>query len=278
MAIQGKYYFSAEFGTVTSATALANPYSTNVTVDSTSFLINKYLEKVITDTHFDSPDRKGRLSTFLARMYMDYGVNGRAIACDEYTAVCIDTNGTAKVFGGYPTYDDNAYFIQVNCEIAGNAPENCTSGNPLTWNQSGEALKVYQVKGTASGTNTFDAINWENGTGGTWHTWSVNTGTFNEQSSTAINCTSLNLIEQTALEINFYPNPVQDMLFLETNEKEKIKSVTIKNMNGSVIETLATQRNEQGIQINLHDVIPGTYLLCVAFDNNAICTKIFIKD
>lgn len=90
MAIQGGYYFSAENGTVTSASALANPFDSRVTVDSTAFLENEYLSDVITDSHYDDPDRKGRHVAFLARMNSDYGIAGKGIACNEYTAVCID--------------------------------------------------------------------------------------------------------------------------------------------------------------------------------------------
>ena len=64
MAIQGKYYFSAQNGTVTSSAALSNPYNNQMTVDSIHFIENSYLNNVITDTHFDNPDRKGRLITF----------------------------------------------------------------------------------------------------------------------------------------------------------------------------------------------------------------------
>lgn len=58
MAIQGGYYFSAQYGTVTSASALANPYNPLVTIDSSAFINNNILENTITDTHFDNPDRK----------------------------------------------------------------------------------------------------------------------------------------------------------------------------------------------------------------------------
>lgn len=102
MAIQGKYYFSAENGTVNSATALANPFSGLVRVDTTAFIQNTFLQEVITDTHFDNPNRKGRLVVFLARIRHDYGTFAKAIACDEYTAVCIDESGMAKVFGRFP--------------------------------------------------------------------------------------------------------------------------------------------------------------------------------
>ncbi|MFT5279789.1 MAG: cyanophycinase-like exopeptidase, partial [Bacteroidia bacterium] len=155
MAVQGGLYFSAENGTVTSAAALANPYNIDMTVDSTDFLHNDYLQDVITDTHYDDPDRKGRHVAFLARAVVDYGVSAKGIACDEYTAVCIDQAGLATVYGEYPEYDETIYFLQVNCEVADNVPETCVSGSSLTWNHAGQAVKVYVVKGTEFGANTF---------------------------------------------------------------------------------------------------------------------------
>ena len=46
-----------------------------------------------TDTHFDNPEREGRLLAFMARASTDWGIAATAIACDEYTAVCIDPSG-----------------------------------------------------------------------------------------------------------------------------------------------------------------------------------------
>ena len=126
MAIQGGIYFSAENGTITSADALADPFDNNCTVDSTSFLANEILANVITDTHYDDPDRKGRHSVFIAKAFELYEINAKGIACDEYTAVCIGTDGVASVYGGYPTYDDFAYFITPNCELSNPYPENLT--------------------------------------------------------------------------------------------------------------------------------------------------------
>src|SRR5690606_15830512 len=121
----------------------------------------------ITDTHFDDPDRKGRMVTFLARIFTDYGVMGKGIACDEYTSVCIGMDGMARVFGEYPDSDDNAYFIQPNCELADMSPEQCSFGMPLTWNRDNMGLKVYKIKGTWDGVgNSFDLNNWTEGTGG----------------------------------------------------------------------------------------------------------------
>jgi cyanophycinase-like exopeptidase len=188
MAILGGFYFTPQNGTITSPFALSNPFFSQVTVDSATFIRNEILRNVITDTHFDNPDRRGRLVTFLARTYTDYGVLAKGIACDEYTAICIDTNGLARVFGGFPTYDDNAYFIQTNCELADQSPETCLSGTPLTWDRGGMAIKVYHVKGTNNGLYSFDLNDWKTGTGGFWLNWSVSNGAFQSQSGNEINC------------------------------------------------------------------------------------------
>ncbi|MFN6036841.1 MAG: cyanophycinase, partial [Bacteroidota bacterium] len=208
MAIQGKYYFSAQNGTVTSSTALADPYNSSVTVDSAYFIKNKYLDNVITDTHFDNPDRKGRLMAFLSRIVIDYGKYAQAIACDEYTAVCIDTSGMVKVFGGYPTYDDNAYLIQSNCELISPSPETCVAGTPLTWNLNNKALKVYNIKGTANPGFSFSLKNWKNiGNTGNWLDWSVNNGTFNEQVGDSLNCNATySNINNFEIKLKIFPN------------------------------------------------------------------------
>lgn len=188
MAIQGGHYFSAERGTVTSSTALANPFDTNVTIGSSDFISNQYLDDVITDTHYDNPDRKGRHLVFLARILKDTGIKAKGIACDEYTAVCIDTDGIASVFGDFPNEEDNAYFIQPNCDLTNLEPENCTSGNPLNWNLDNAAIKVYTIKGTADGSNNFNLNDWKTGNGGSWEHWYVDNGVLKEKEGTAPNC------------------------------------------------------------------------------------------
>ena len=196
MAILGEYYFTAENGTVISSTALNNPYNSLVTIDSAKFLEIDILKDIITDTHYDDPDRKGRHVVFISRMLTDYNSEAKGIACDEYTAVCIDTNGMAHVYGDFPTYDDNAYFLQINCEISANIPENITSNTPLIWDRSGQAIKVYKIKGTSTGLNSFDLNTWEDGTGGVWENWFVLNGQLSESISSPINCNSTGIYMQ----------------------------------------------------------------------------------
>jgi cyanophycinase-like exopeptidase len=176
MVILGGSYFTAEVSSVTSAQALMNPYHPGVTVSQEPFLNVPYMADVVTDTHYDNPDRRGRHTVFLSRMFAE-GINARGIACNEYTAVCVDPNGMARVYGEWPQYPEYAFFLQINC-LEPDGPEVMQPGVPLTWHRDGQAVKVYKVPGTMQGSNTFDLTDWVTGTGGTWEDWSVQQGLF----------------------------------------------------------------------------------------------------
>ena len=280
MAIQGGFYFSAQNGTVTSSTALSNPYDNNVTVDSSAFLLNDYLSDVITDTHYDDPDRKGRHVVFLSRIYTDYGIAAKGIACDEYTAVCIDTNGMAKVYGEYPTYDDNAYFIQTNCELADITPEDCSPGNPLDWNLGNAAIKVYHINGTSNGSNTLDLNDWETGVGGTWENWYVDNGVLNQQPGMQPNCNALSIREigQQGHTILVYPNPSSESVVIEFEETESSpKSLKIINSLGQIEEIIGITSSDE-VYVKTSDIPPGLYFIEVTYkDNSNLLKKLIIN-
>ena len=207
MAILGASYFDAANGTVTSSQALANPYDSRVSIGHDDFLEIPYLTNTITDTHYDDPDRRGRHMAFMARMVTDQGVRAFGIASEEFTSVCIDADGKAYVYGDQPSFDDNAFFVQTNCQVGSFQPENCSSGQPLTWNLSGDALKVYKVPGTNDGTNFLDLNDWQTGSGGTWLDWSVTNGNFSEITSAAPNCSTLSAGSLSLESVALYPNP-----------------------------------------------------------------------
>jgi cyanophycinase-like exopeptidase len=279
MAIQGKYYFTAKNGTITSANALANPFNNRVTVDSTRFINNYFLNNTITDTHFDNPDRKGRLVTFLARIFTDYGEYAKAIACDEYTAVCVDTNGIAKVYGGYPTHDDNAYFIQPNYELAVKSPENCTAGNPLTWNLGGIALKAYQIKGDNTGSKTFNLNTWQSGNGGTWYNWSVSGGVFSEQMSTPMDYVPLSLQNTSSYaNIEIFPNPTSGEITIPINKSDYTSNnIEFYNNLGQRIY-VATSFSDDTITADLSPLNSGLYFIKIKGSNGKNYIGKFIKN
>ena len=187
MAILGGSYFSAENGTVYSSEALQNPYNSFMTIGYNDFLNAPLLDKTITDTHFSERDREGRLLTFIARMNNELGQSSFGIACDEYTAVCIDSAGIGAVYGEWPEYDDYAFFIQTNCE-SGNVPESLEEGIPFTWDFNAKATKVYRIGGTTTGEHFLDLNDWETVNGGEWLNWSVTDGAFYSENGLAPNC------------------------------------------------------------------------------------------
>lgn len=177
MAILGGIYFTAQNGTTTSATALANPYATTMTVSMEPFLEVPWMADVVTDSHYDNPDRRARQMVFMARAITDHGIAAKGIACNEYVAVTVDGNGIGRVWGEWPEYEEYAWFLQANCLTPG-TPEVCQPGTPVTWDHAGLAVKAYRVPGTMQGTNTFSLADWRTGSGGEWQDWRIVQGVF----------------------------------------------------------------------------------------------------
>jgi len=99
LAILGGYAYGAlDGGSITSAGALADPMGNAVTLDS-GFLHMPYLQRVVTDTHFDKRDRLGRLIVFVARAAQESGDPDMVgIGVDEDTALCVEPDGQAQVY------------------------------------------------------------------------------------------------------------------------------------------------------------------------------------
>ncbi len=164
MAIMGQYYHPG--GAPEDATVLQNPTSIAI---GNNFVNNSLLNNVVTEPHFTQRSRQPRLTSFLASSIYNYGAtwqNMRGIACDEATAYALDTNGSGKVFG-----TNACFFVKPT-----GAPETLAANTTLTWNLSQQALNVYKVPGTSSGSNTFSMTTFT-GIGGTTQYWSVNRGT-----------------------------------------------------------------------------------------------------
>ena len=122
-AVLGEVVYSARNGSVTSAEALADPYTVYVTLDR-AFVSIAPLAQVITDTHFGARNRMGRLLAFLGRARVD-GLAARPIGLgiDEATALVIDETGLGTVVGSGAVY-----------VVAPDAPpEACAAATPLAW-------------------------------------------------------------------------------------------------------------------------------------------------
>lgn len=157
LAVLGQFIYTGASGSVTSSQALANPYNRYVTLDR-DFVQIANLGGVITDSHFVTRDRLGRLVTFLARIIKDgWASSVRGIGIDEATAILVEPTGAATRVGS-----GAAYFLS-----SAGAPQLCVAGSPLTYT----GLPVYKVSGTA----TFNLSTWT-GSGGTSYSVSANAG------------------------------------------------------------------------------------------------------
>ncbi len=260
MAILGSAYFSAKNGTITNAQALGNPYHSRATLGYNDFLEIPFLENVITDSHYDDPDRRGRHSVFLARYATDNNSRAFGIACNEYTAVCVDSDGKAYVYGDYPNYEEHAFFIQTNCATA-YLPENCTSSNALNWMRNNEALKVYKVPGRSTGENYFNLSDWQTGSGGEWQNWYVDNGAF--MTATSVNPNCFELLDTEAFEttsLSVYPNPFKDVITLQS----EVDGLSCKMFDvlGKQIDIIVNSKT-----INTASLEPGIYFLTIVNEN-----------
>ena len=214
MAILGDAYYAPPGSSLTSAQALANPYHININVlGKSDFIKAPFLQDLITDTHYDQRDRQGRQVTFLARLTNDYNKRSYGIACNEFTAVCIDGGGIAKVFGNV------AYFLRSNCQNEFK-PETIVSATPLTWNRQQSAIQVYKIVGISAPTNTFDLNDWETVSGGTWENWYVQQGILQKQFNVDGICAPVSASEDpflTDAAISIVPNPVHRIFQLKTD-------------------------------------------------------------
>jgi len=133
LAILGQYLFSAEFDTVQTPQALADPYDKRVAIGC-CFVKIPHLENLITDSHFSARNRMGRLLVFLSRLQQDGKANQpRGVGIDEATAVLLEAHGAARVVG-----KGSAFFVRSSDK--GN-PEQCAPGKAL----SASGFAVYKV-------------------------------------------------------------------------------------------------------------------------------------
>jgi cyanophycinase len=95
LAVLGQHYFSAEFDTITSAEAEADPNNRKITLGR-DFLRVPHLEDVITDSHFSERKRQGRLMVFVQRLG---GPDVLGLGIDEKTAVLLSPDGRGRVIG-----------------------------------------------------------------------------------------------------------------------------------------------------------------------------------
>jgi cyanophycinase len=111
LAIQGAWlYGSMDGGSVTSPEAMADPLGKAVTIEG-DFLHNELLAHVVTDSHFDTRARLGRLFAFLAKSHtLDPQRALVGLGIDENSAMTVEADGTAHFYAQVP--GKHAWLVQ----------------------------------------------------------------------------------------------------------------------------------------------------------------------
>lgn len=95
-AVLSDVVFTAQYGSAYSKESLSDPFYNRITLDD-DFL--NLVPNTIFDTHFIERGRFGRLIAFMYNAYRTLNKNIIGIGLDDRTALCIDPEGTATVFG-----------------------------------------------------------------------------------------------------------------------------------------------------------------------------------
>ncbi|HEX4284867.1 MAG TPA: cyanophycinase [Terracidiphilus sp.] len=163
LAVLGEYAYTAQGDqpddpNLDGKTAIADPFGARITLVH-GFLDIAPLKGVVTDTHFATRKRMGRMLVFLARLNAAESEPGkvRGIGVEQRAAVLLEPNGKGQVVG-----HGNAYFVEPK-----QRPSVLKAGNPLALTgievqkvPPGHSFDIRQWRGDA----TTYTLNIENGT------------------------------------------------------------------------------------------------------------------
>jgi cyanophycinase-like exopeptidase len=274
MAVMGQGYFPAFGGSVTSESALSNPFSPSMDFGYDDFIDAPFMENVITETHLNDPTRirYGRITAFMARMGYDQDIRPLGMASNEFCAIAIDQNGLARAFGEFPSFDDDyVYFLQENC-IGPSAPEVMEAGLPITWLRDQEAVKVYRLPATGSGLNTFDLLTWNAGEGGTWENWYVEEGELERVTEASATACFLSVRALSGVEVSVFPNPTSEVLTVRASTTDW--DYQVLDISGRMLLNGSAQQTEQRIQVN--SLSTGIYKIVIRSES-AFFSASFVK-
>ena len=116
LAILGQFVFDAKMDGISSAEAMADLQSPKISI-SKDFVSIPLLKHIITDSHYTQRNRMGRHIAFLFRIQQAYGIKAKGIGIDEKTALALNADGSAKVFGNAAVY-----FLQLVSTKADSVP------------------------------------------------------------------------------------------------------------------------------------------------------------
>jgi cyanophycinase-like exopeptidase len=232
----------------TAADVFQDPYQSGRNgMGFNDFIDPPFLQNTISDQHYIQRSRQYRHIAMMAYTHsLDY-TPIRGIACNEATAVCIEPDGKAIVFGKYS--DSHAFFLSQYC----NGPEVYEDSQPLDWKGG---FKVYKVLGNDQGDQFLDLTDWQTVDGnGTWEYWYADNGSLVMADAPYEECTDT-IPTRTVQKMA----DVQTIIFngITYRFAQPLKTVRILSAAGSFIRELPVNnntavwdgRNQKGIPVS----------------------------
>jgi cyanophycinase len=135
LAVLGQFVFDAKLDGISSDEALNDLASPKISI-SKNFVEIDLLKNTITDSHYSQRTRMARHIAFLANIQNQYGVKAKGIGVDEKTALALEPNGTAKVFGA-----SAIYFLQLKSKKKNASINPSASVYSVTASKEGTAIE-----------------------------------------------------------------------------------------------------------------------------------------
>jgi cyanophycinase len=277
MAILCDWYYTPSGSSLTDTEALSDPYHPDYEIlGQGDFLQPPFMERTITDTHYEQRDRPGRQLGFLARMAQESGERSFGIAANEYTAVCIDENGMARAFGEYPEYvEDQVFFLQANCQDPF-LPEIMEAGSPLTWDRGRSAIKVYAIPARTDGSGQMNLNDWQSAEGGEWQNWYAENGELFRIPETSSDCAEV--LSSTASpagpgSLHLFPNPTSGPLHLRWERPGHSEWLRLKDSNGRQLRSWRGPTPS----LDLSGLPPGLYILEIYTGSRLLAARVALR-
>ncbi len=275
-AILGEGYFSASNGTVTSALAIDDPFNMFMTLGKGDFLKLPFAENIIFDTHFNNPDRRGRLAAFVARLMNPADLAFRGIGINEFCAVAISTDGNAICFGEFPDYqDDEILFLRSDC-VNPTFPQQLLPGMPLIW----QYFDIVKMKADRNQQQKFNINTWDSFTGqGTFKKAAVSNLTFQEfsplESELCEGATSVNEHLSNKYSLKFQ-NPFGKELNIFSDELIS-GTLTVYDIQGKKVVQQILE-NTNSVNVTTRAFANGIYLIQIRTQSGEIVTLKGLKN
>jgi cyanophycinase-like exopeptidase len=261
-AIMGWVYYSAHTSSLAGSDGLADPYVSNSDIMYNDFLKNAFLQNTICEPHFLTRGRQGRLMSFMARMNKDQGISPvKALASDESSAICIDSNGIGMAVG-----TGRVHFIRQWCA----APETCVSGSPLLWKNG---VEVYSI--IAGDNTTLPSA----GMAFNLKTWTVTGGSFTHEWWTISPAGTINIGQTTATPAICNPTGLSEVNVSEAefSAYQSGRSIVLKAANlTSGNDCIIDLYDITGKQIANLKIAPGETSFETSMDVNGLPSGIYL--